>query len=653
MKDKPTVVLDVECYRNYFMVGVRNVETGNTRNFELYEDHPLDCESLNKIIRRYRLVTFNGNNYDLPMVFLALTGAGNETLKKASDRIIVAGLKSWQFEKAYDLNFHPVDHIDLIEVAPGQASLKIYGGRVHTQLMQDLPIEPDAMISPADRERLVTYNGNDLNATIDLFKKLGPQLDLRATMSDEYGIDLRSKSDAQIAEAVLKHEIEKLTGIRPTRPEFPAGTKFRYQVPDFIRFSTEPLQELLDAVRVSDFVVSDTGGVDMPPSLEQAKVRIGNSVYRLGIGGLHSSEETVCHFADDDHFIVDRDVASYYPSIILNQKLFPKHLGPAFLTVYKQIVDRRLSAKRSGDKVAADALKITINGSFGKLGSKWSTLYSPHLMIQVTVTGQLALLMLIEAVEAVGISVVSGNTDGVVIKCPKSKSKELAEVISWWEKVTGFETEETQYRAVFSRDVNNYVAIKPDGKVKLKGAYAPAGLQKNPSNEVCVDAVVAYLTKGSPVEGTVLACSDIKKFVTVRSVTGGGEKVESYREVDDWVQIADRQWVRQAWIDDGLDYFKMVVSRKSRPAPVIVPSRKSYLGKAIRWFYGKGEEGAIIYKKGGNKVPRSEGAVPMMNMPDQFPKNIDYNWYVREAVSILRDIGHPSFQWDEKSDHLI
>ena len=644
-----TVVLDVECYQNYFMVGVRNIETGRVRAFERFNDVLFDWQDLARIVGNCRLVTFNGNNYDLPMVFLALSGASNAMLKKASDQIILRNLKSWQFEKQYGLRYPKINHIDLIEVAPGQASLKIYGGRVHTALMQDLPIEPDAFIGDVEREQLVKYNANDLNATVDLYNKLLPQIELREKMSDEYGIDLRSKSDAQIAEAVLKLKIEELTGVKPVRPEVPAGTKFRYQVPEFISYRTQPLREVLNMVRRSDFVVSDTGGIEMPDELANAKVAIGNSVYRMGIGGLHSSEETVCHLADDETVIKDVDATSFYPSIILNQGLYPKHLGRAFLKVYKEIVDRRISAKHSGDKVTADSLKITINGSFGKLGSKWSTLYSPDLMIQVTITGQLALLMLIEAIEAAGIQVVSGNTDGIVIKCPKSMIDRLNEIIQWWEKTTGFETEETQYRAVYSRDVNNYVALKPDGKVKLKGAYAEPGLQKNPANQICVEAVVAYLKSGTPVEETILNCDDVTKFVTVRSVTGGALKVESFVEVDDWVLVEDRGTKDNVW--QSATHPDQTVVRKSRPSPVVVTEHTTYLGKAIRWIYD-GNNGVIVYKKNGNKVPRSEGAMPLMNLPDEFP-DVDYHWYIREAYGILRDIGHPKFCFDLKSEHLI
>jgi len=347
-----TVVLDVECYQNYFMVGVRNIETGRVRAFERFNDVLFDWQDLARIVGNCRLVTFNGNNYDLPMVFLALSGASNAMLKKASDQIILRNLKSWQFEKQYGLRYPKINPIDLIEVAPGQASLKIYGGRVHTALMQDLPIEPDAFIGDVEREQLVKYNANDLNATVDLYNKLLPQIELREKMSDEYGIDLRSKSDAQIAEAVLKLKIEELTGVKPLRPEVPAGTKFRYQVPEFISYRTQPLREVLNMVRRSDFVVSDTGGIEMPDELANAKVAIGNSVYRMGIGGLHSSEETVCHLADDDVVLLDRDVASYYPSIILNQGLYPKHLGRAFLKVYSKIVEERLAAKAESARLS-------------------------------------------------------------------------------------------------------------------------------------------------------------------------------------------------------------------------------------------------------------------------------------------------------------
>jgi hypothetical protein len=354
-------------------------------------------------------------------------------------------------------------------------------------------------------------------------------------------------------------------------------------------------------VKRSEFIVPESGKVEMPTELAKASIRIGKSVYKMGIGGLHSTEKNASHYADEDCVLIDRDVASYYPAIILRLGLMPGQMGEHFLSVYSQIVQRRLEAKRLKDTVTADALKITINGSFGKFGSKWSRLYSPPLLIQTTITGQLCLLMLIEALEEAGIPVVSANTDGVVMACPTARLNALGAAVADWESKTGFDTEETRYAALHSRDVNNYVAIKTDGSVKLKGAYAKPGLMKNPTNEVCIDAVLAFLKDYTPIEETIRACTDITKFVTVRQVNGG-----------------------------ALD------------------QQQRFLGKAVRWYYGKGVVGPIRYKKNGYTVARSEGARAIMDLPTIFPDDIDYDWYVAEAKSILGDIDVEPIHYQSK-----
>ena len=139
----------------------------------------------------------------------------------------------------------------------------------------------------------------------------------------------------------------------------------------------------------------------------------------MGIGGLHSTESGRSVHSDHEYVLVDADVASQYPSIILQTGLTPMSLGEPFLEVYGAIKDERLVAKRAKDKVKDKGLKIALNGSYGKLGSPYSVLYAPHLMIATTLTGQLSLLMLIERAESAGIPVVSGNTDGVVFRCPR------------------------------------------------------------------------------------------------------------------------------------------------------------------------------------------------------------------------------------------
>jgi hypothetical protein len=576
----PRYRLDTECYRDYFLLMMRDRDTGETLGAEMYPGKPLGVSSLPP----GTFVTFNGKNYDFPILSLALAGCDNATLKAASDDIIVNGLKPWHIADKYGgVDLSGVDHIDLIEVAPGQCGLKAYGGRMHSARLQDLPIDPAASIGPTQRPVLVAYCGNDLETTGNLDDELTPQLQLREQMSEEYGIDLRSKSDAQIAEAVIRSEVEKLRGERVWRPDIHPAYTFQYRPPAFLSFQTPGMQQVLSLLQRATFTLDVNGKPEIPQELESMRIRIGNGVYRMGNGGLHSSETCISYTEP----LEDWDVTGYYPAIILTQQLAPAHLGAEFLQVFQSIVDRRIAAKRMGDTVVADSLKIVVNGSFGKLGSKWSTLYSPDLLIQVTLTGQLALLMLIEMLELNGVTVVSANTDGVVMKSHPN----IEPIVHLWELLSGLQMEQTQYRALHAKDVNNYIAIKENGGVKLKGIYSQGRLNKNPTNAVCIDAVLAYVQHGIPLEDTINGCGDIRKFLTIRQVKGGG----SY---------------------DGV-----------------------YLGKAVRWYYATDEDRCIRYASNGNKVAKSDGARPAMELPASIPADLDYAWYTREAKSILGDIG--------------
>lgn len=599
MSDKRLVVFDCEVYKDYFLAAFKSVDNGRTKTFEAWPGQPLDVEGLARTMRNVTSVTFNGNGFDLPLIALALTGASCEDLKIACDDIITNRVRPWTFEQKYRVQIpRSWDSIDIMEVAPGQGSLKIYGGRLHCRRMQDLPIEPSQSISPEQREDLKTYCTNDLDTTIQLYLYLKPQIDLRIAMSAEYDRDLRSKSDAQMAETVIKDKVSGMVGWRVSRPDIPTSTTFKYVAPALVSFRTEALQAVLRMVEEQTFALSESGKVLMPEALAKAAIRIGDGVYRMGIGGLHSSEECAAHVADESHLLEDIDFTSYYPFLILAQGLYPYHLGPQFLGIYKDIVAKRVEAKRRGLTVAAESLKIVVNGSFGKFGSHWSALYSPALLIQTTITGQLLLLMMIEALEGIGVRVVSANTDGIVVRCPRKLESKMRAEIAGIELFTGLETESTRYKAIYSRDVNNYLAFKEAGGHKAKGAYAPAGLQKNPSNVICVEAVVAFIEKGTRIPDTVTGCKDVRKFVTIRKVAGGATK-------------------------NGV-----------------------FLGKAIRWYYATGETGTIHYKPKegqeiGNTVARSEGARPLMELPEDYslPADIDFGWYTDEAYRILGEVG--------------
>lgn len=624
---------DTECYGNYWLLMLA-AEAG-IRDFEIWDDiyyiggTPVQDRNewivaLAAALREHEVVTFNGNGYDLPITTLAMSGSNNGELKRASDAIIVGGLKPWEVARVPDW----IQHIDLIEVAPGQGSLKAYAAKMHSERLQDLPIEPGAWIDANKRAALREYCGlGDLPATRDLAAAMSAQIALRRDMSAEYGIDLLSKSDAQIAEAVMK----RLLPFKVERPQVAWGAKFFYRPPAWLQFKRLDVLALLAR---SPFTIADNGSPVMTDELAATLIRIGNSAYQMGSGGLHSTESKTMHVADAAYVISDHDVASYYPSLILATGIYPQQIGPAFLDIYRDWYVRRLAAKTAGNKKNANSLKTLLNGTFGKLGSPWSIFYAPSEMIQVTITGQLALLMLIERLEEYGIAVISANTDGIVLKTPREKLALRDAIIGWWEQTTGLVTEAKEYRLLASRDVNSYVAIGLDGEAKCKGAFAPPepgpSGWPNPTGQISVDAAIAWLRDGTPLTETVRACTDIRQFLHVRKVTGGGSYCPLGMLSTKTTQKAMRERVGNLPKDDLLLVWGVEVAFEV--------ARRQYLGKTVRWYYGKGAPGCIVTPK-GHLVGRTEGAVPLMQLGGPFPADVDYDWYIAEARDMLVNMG--------------
>jgi len=634
---------DVECYPDYFFVGMKCLSRGLYLGFEESPRTSVNRRKLAYVLNKYCSLGFNFHGYDKIVLAMFLTGRYSlETLCDLSSRIIDENMKPWDLEDNFGVKIPKQwDSIDIMPVAPLDNSLKMYAGRMHCQTMQDLPFEPGiALDCPQKYEVTNNYCFLDCDKTEALALELKEQLNLRYKMSAQYNVDLRSKTDAQIAETVIKYRIKQRTGENPgklkTIPKF-----VKYQLPDNIQFKTEALQKAVNDICGAEFKLDKMGkpmwpkeiGVEVKKDKWEYVVRVGELDYALGMGGLHSRESEVSWYANDEYEIADNDVASYYPQIILNLCLFPEHLGFMFLEEYDAIVGSRLHAKakakdktieeclRAAAKSDASTLKIVINGLFGKFGNKWSVVYSPQLLLQTTISGQLYLLMLIEALELAKLQVISGNTDGIVSRTQRSRRGEVREIIKQWEEQTKFTTEETQYKSVHSRDVNNYFAImastqysgsgkaydyKPNPKsnylderlgVKVKGCYSERGsalnsiLSKNAENLVINDAIMQYLVNDVPLEETILNEKDVRRFITIRNVKGGGYK------------------------------------------------GNEYLGKVVRSYYATNSPGPINYISSGNQVSKSDGSAPLMDLPKEIPGNLDYARYIGEAEKNLYLIG--------------
>ena len=304
-------------------------------------------------------------------------------------------------------------------------------------------------------------------------------------------------------------------------------------------------------------------------------------------------------------------------------------------------LEKELRAKT----IEANSKKVTLNGTFGKLGSIYSAFYSPDLMLAVTITGQLNLLTLIAELETIkGVRVISANTDGIMVEYDEKHYKRILKVFEKNSKRTGFEYEETPYRCVAMKDVNNYIAVTTDNKIKSKGLYAsvnpeenPLYLMKNPTMEVCSLACRLYLLDGTLPEVTVYSdARKIEEFVAIRNVKGGGVQHEHYETVDDWELAEDHDSAQNVWVSPRS---LKQVKRKSRPAPYEQGVGGTPFGRVARWYMTLDKLPPITYVGSGNMVPKTEGARVCMTLPDELPADLDKNWYVQEAYNMLNDMG--------------
>lgn len=585
MNNKKQVFLDVECYTNFFLIVLKDL-SGKTVCFELDDTKTLDRLSIRRNLRDCETIGFNSRGYDIPMIEFALKGADNKSLKRLSDSIIDKDVKNFDLFSRHKIwTPQEYDHIDLMHVAGSylnkdnlKVGLKMYGARINTRKLQDLPYDPSAILTEVEKAEVREYCVNDVDITIDLYKVIKPALDIRRNLCEQYGRkDLMSKSDAQIACKIFGKVKPKVVGY-----------DFKYTKPSFINFRTEKLEQLYRELSEIHFKgeFGDKLLSDVSPT-----VTIGETTYKIGIGGIHSQETCLSEYSDDKSYISNIDVTSYYPSIIINNKIYPKHLGSSFFNDFKNTYNQRLEAKITGNVQLSATTKIILNGCFGKFADKYSGLYDPEILICVTLTGQLSMLMLIEMLELSNIRVISANTDGLVVRVTANMTSEYHKIISTWENLTKFKLEEKKYRSIHIQSVNHYVAINTDGTVTAKGVLSQGHLSKNPTLGVCNKAIVNFLLGFGTVEDYIINNKDkfkIEDLVMVRKVTSGG-------------------------------YYN-----------------GKYLGKVVRWYWSN--TGQPIVNAKGNKVSNSDDAVPIMNL-DEGVKDVNWNKYIEKTKELIQTIG--------------
>lgn len=606
IRDKKIYVYDVEVFRNVFHCTLLDTETEELIKFEcsnrknniedmcdffLKEDAYFcgynNIHYDNPIIN-YCIEFFSNSKYTHERICLSIFNLSNIITK---DKDNIDRWKRWKYAK----NFKTLDLLTMLYSKALRVSLKEMEITMMYKNVQEFNLDWNKNLQEEDIDSMIDYNINDVMATYELLKRCEKDIQLRINIENQYNINCLSVDGVNIGMQILAEEYMKKTNIpwnilKDLRS--PANTiNLNKIILPFIKYDTPILQKLLDEMKQLNVSPGRKG--------YEKQFLLENLVISVGVGGIHSINEPEIIIPTEDELLVDLDVASLYPSMLLNFDFYPKHLGKEFKEVYQEIKDKRIYAKRTGDKVTNETLKLALNGLSGNLQNEYSWCYDPEAVMGIRINGQLLLLMLTERLIAIEAKPIQLNTDGIFCRIPKNRYDEAIQICKEWESLTGLELEEDRFKSFYQLAINDYFGVFENGKIKEKGCFiTEVKLGKGLTPKIIPKAIEKYFLEGIKPKEYIPSVTDIKDFL-MSEKTG-------------------RQWT--------VEYNGQEQQRTNR----FYASNNGY------YLYKYKIENGI--KKYQNMLTQS--GVTIANDFDKLPSefNINYNYYINEANKIINQL---------------
>lgn len=648
IRGKIVYVYDIEVFQNIFHCSVKNTETNNIYKFEISERK----NQLRELVKFFKQVDkyitwgdyyttninipanvifcgYNNLHYDNPIINYIIEYEDKlmqynipticSSIFNLSKTITASSednIDEWKHWK-YQIWFDTFDILTMLYSNKLRVGLKEIQVTMQYPNVQEFVCDWTKPLPLEDFDSMIDYNINDIESTSELLNRCKKDVDLRIAIEDEYGVRVLSKDGVNIGMKILTQKYLEKTGltwwdIKDLRSPM-SVIPLKDVILPFIKYDSPILQRVLDDMK-NQIVSPGRKGYEN-------KFVFNNLRYSVGVGGIHSVNSPEIIIPRDDEILIDIDVASLYPSMLIEYEFYPKHLGKEFLEVYKQIKDERIEAKYNGDKVKNETLKLALNGLSGNLQNEHNFCYSPFAVMQIRINGQLLLLMLAEKLTQIGCRIVQANTDGLFVLLKKDVYSKVNSICREWEQLTKLTLEKDRFKAMYQYAINDYFAITEDNKVKEKGMFiTTVKLGKGLTPKIIPKAVISFFKDGISVEDTIKNCTDIRDFL-MSEKTG-------------------KQW--------HVEYMNEEQQRTNR---FYASTNGGYLWK---WKDTGHKEGEIItytepyvgehkYKASARQYQNmlTASGVTLLNKFDDKPieeRKINYRYYIMEAYKIIRDL---------------
>lgn len=586
--DRTVFIFDFEVFAYDWLVVFKNKRT--KERFVFHNDN----EAVRAFMEENPLLGgFNNKHYDQYILKGILLDCPPEQIKEINDYIILRAMDGWNYPLFRDNKVY-FDQYDLMDDCQNGLSLKAIEAHLGMDIREStVDFNIDRPLTDEELDEVIFYCEHDVDATDALDDLRTNYLDNKLVLGAECGLDparalymTNAKLTASYLGAVpAEHDDER-----------------EYRYPNKL------LREYIPP-EVFDFfdLLHDKSIPDEEIFSKKLEIDVGGCPVTLGYGGIHGAIPCYSEEAREDRTIRNKDVASYYPhQMTLNGYCSRNIPSPE---VYAATIERRVRAKKAGDKATANALKLVLNTTYGAMLNAYNPLYDPLMGRSVCVSGQLQLLELARHLvkNCPTLRLIQLNTDGIMVSLDDSDVPTYEAITGEWQKRTGFELEEDLIRKIVQKDVNNYVELPIEGEPKIKGGVlvrgiAPAGAFNINNNAIVIaEAVKRQLAYGTPVRETI---------------------AEDYN-------LFDYQIVAKA-------------SSKYGPAYHMIDDEPVQVQKVNRVYAAKDYRLGTLYKKHletGTLV--KQAGLPAHCLVDNdnhaHLESVDREWYIREAERYVRD----------------
>ena len=537
-------------------------------------------------------IGFNSRNYDKTILKSIIKG---KNPKEINDKLIRDGLKPFQIDNK--LNNMPLISYDAM--VDRNSSLKQLEGMMgHMIKESDISFDIDRKLTRSEIKETIKYCTHDVEETIKVFEHTKSDFEAHVSLVEEFNLPVEylNKTKAKLSATILG--AERMHGL---------DDEMEYRFPPAELGKYEYIREHFDNNRFLTYV--NEKGITKKNQLETEVYGL-KTVY--GYGGFHAALTKYTTNNSDGSIIVHSDVASLYPSIMIQYNLLSRAVNEP--KKYSDILEKRLELKRAGKKKEQAPYKIVLNSTYGITIDKFSSMYDPRTGREICIFGQLLMTDLIEKLEnRLGDRCIpiQYNTDGIIMKLlTKEDYDEYLKICNEWSKRTRLNLEHDEIKKIYQKDVNNYIFEFTSGKLECKGKYLQINTPFKNDMSILNDAVRDYIVNGTRIEDTINNCNDLIKFQHINKIGG------SYFEV---------LWGEEKLNEKVIRTFAS--TREEDKGLFKVKKMKNKDGDLVRSVQKVADNSDKVFIDNEN----IEGK--------ECPDHLDREWYIDAAVKRLKSFG--------------